>query len=232
MIQTIKVNGVTLGVEHFGDAAAPLVLLAGGPTMLSWPDALCEGSARRTSRRALRPARLRRLDDHRPRGSGVHTARPRRRRGRARPRARRPARPPGGHRRRRDGRPGRRARPPGRVLGAHPRRNPARRTGPGRRRPARPRRRDDAGCSPARCPTGPTALPWRSSPPPARRSSATTPLPRGRQPSDLGPDPEHGTRGPDGQPAGHRVLQARLQAAMARAPARARDTDARGARSP
>jgi hypothetical protein len=27
--------GVRFGVEHFGDAAAPLVLLAGGPTMLS-----------------------------------------------------------------------------------------------------------------------------------------------------------------------------------------------------
>jgi pimeloyl-ACP methyl ester carboxylesterase len=39
-------DGVKLGVEHFGDAAAPLVLLAGGPTMLSWPDALCEALAR------------------------------------------------------------------------------------------------------------------------------------------------------------------------------------------
>jgi pimeloyl-ACP methyl ester carboxylesterase len=39
-------EGVTLGVEHFGDAAAPLVLLAGGTTMLSWPDALCESLAR------------------------------------------------------------------------------------------------------------------------------------------------------------------------------------------
>jgi pimeloyl-ACP methyl ester carboxylesterase len=38
-------EGVTLGVEHFGAAAAPLVLLAGGPTMLSWPDALCEALA-------------------------------------------------------------------------------------------------------------------------------------------------------------------------------------------
>ena len=28
------------------DASAPLVLLAGGPTMLSWPDALCEALAR------------------------------------------------------------------------------------------------------------------------------------------------------------------------------------------
>ncbi|MGX7829728.1 alpha/beta fold hydrolase [Actinokineospora sp. 24-640] len=39
-------DGVTLGVEHFGDAAAPLVLLAGGVTMLSWPDALCAALAR------------------------------------------------------------------------------------------------------------------------------------------------------------------------------------------
>ena len=29
---TVEANGVTLGVEHFGDAAAPLVLLAGGTT--------------------------------------------------------------------------------------------------------------------------------------------------------------------------------------------------------
>jgi hypothetical protein len=43
---TVRVNGVTLGVESFGDAAAPLVLLAGGTTMLSWPDALCEALAR------------------------------------------------------------------------------------------------------------------------------------------------------------------------------------------
>jgi pimeloyl-ACP methyl ester carboxylesterase len=39
-------GGVTLGIEHFGDAGAPLVLLAGGTTMLSWPDALCEALAR------------------------------------------------------------------------------------------------------------------------------------------------------------------------------------------
>jgi pimeloyl-ACP methyl ester carboxylesterase len=38
--------GVTLGVEHFGDAAAPLVLLAGAATMLSWPDSLCGALAR------------------------------------------------------------------------------------------------------------------------------------------------------------------------------------------
>ena len=43
---TAGADGVTLGVEHFGDAAAPLVLLAGGTTMLSWPDTLCEALAR------------------------------------------------------------------------------------------------------------------------------------------------------------------------------------------
>ncbi|PJE97326.1 alpha/beta hydrolase [Streptomyces carminius] len=39
---TISANGVALGVESFGDQDAPLVLLAGGTTLLSWPDALCE----------------------------------------------------------------------------------------------------------------------------------------------------------------------------------------------
>ena len=43
---TVEANGVTLGVEHFGDVAAPLVLLVGGTTMLSWPDALCQALAR------------------------------------------------------------------------------------------------------------------------------------------------------------------------------------------
>src|SRR5262249_58672862 len=33
---------IALGIESFGDDDAPLVLLAGGTTMLSWPDALCE----------------------------------------------------------------------------------------------------------------------------------------------------------------------------------------------
>jgi pimeloyl-ACP methyl ester carboxylesterase len=42
---TIEANGVALGVEHFGDATAPLILLAGGTTMLSWPDAVCEALA-------------------------------------------------------------------------------------------------------------------------------------------------------------------------------------------
>src|SRR5215217_176375 len=46
LMTRVKANGVTLGVEHFGDAAAPLILLAGGTTMLSWPDALCEALVR------------------------------------------------------------------------------------------------------------------------------------------------------------------------------------------
>ena len=46
MMTTAEVNGVTLGVEHFGDVGAPLVLCAGGPTMLSWPGTLCESVAR------------------------------------------------------------------------------------------------------------------------------------------------------------------------------------------
>lgn len=41
-----ETNGVTLGVEYFGDETAPLVLCVGGTTMLSWPDALCEHLAR------------------------------------------------------------------------------------------------------------------------------------------------------------------------------------------
>ena len=43
---TVEANGVTLGIEQFGDAAAPLVLCAGGTTMLSWPDELCEAIVR------------------------------------------------------------------------------------------------------------------------------------------------------------------------------------------
>jgi len=46
MTTTVEANGVTLGVEHFGDEADPLVLCAGGTTMLSWPDALCRAVAR------------------------------------------------------------------------------------------------------------------------------------------------------------------------------------------
>ncbi|MGP3776176.1 alpha/beta fold hydrolase [Streptomyces sp. SDT5-1] len=39
---TVKANDVALGIESFGAEDAPLILLAGGTTMLSWPDALCE----------------------------------------------------------------------------------------------------------------------------------------------------------------------------------------------
>jgi len=45
-MESIDVGGVALGVEHFGDAATPLVLLVGGTTMLSWPNALCSALAR------------------------------------------------------------------------------------------------------------------------------------------------------------------------------------------
>ncbi len=50
---TTRANGVDLGVESFGAEDAPLVLLAGAPTMLSWPDALCEHLAAR-GRRVVR----------------------------------------------------------------------------------------------------------------------------------------------------------------------------------
>ncbi|MFJ6382466.1 alpha/beta fold hydrolase [Kitasatospora sp. NPDC092039] len=50
---TVDAGGIALGVESFGDLGAPLVLLAGGPTMLSWPDALCERLAA-GGRRAVR----------------------------------------------------------------------------------------------------------------------------------------------------------------------------------
>ncbi|MEQ8147031.1 alpha/beta hydrolase [Streptomyces sp. OP7] len=42
ILTTVDAHEVTLGVESFGDDDAPLVLLAGGTTLLSWPDALCE----------------------------------------------------------------------------------------------------------------------------------------------------------------------------------------------
>ncbi|WP_114854216.1 alpha/beta fold hydrolase [Brachybacterium sp. YJGR34] len=42
----LDVNGVSLGIERFGDEADPLVLCLGATTMLSWPDALCTALAR------------------------------------------------------------------------------------------------------------------------------------------------------------------------------------------
>jgi pimeloyl-ACP methyl ester carboxylesterase len=39
---TVRANGVEHGIETFGRDEDPLILLAGGPTMLSWPDMLCE----------------------------------------------------------------------------------------------------------------------------------------------------------------------------------------------
>jgi pimeloyl-ACP methyl ester carboxylesterase len=54
---TVNANEVALGIESFGDDDAPLVLLAGGTTMLSWPGALCErlaAAGRRVVRYDLR----------------------------------------------------------------------------------------------------------------------------------------------------------------------------------
>src|SRR5205807_2696003 len=144
VMTTVEANRVTLGVEHFGDAAAPLVLLAGATTMLSWPDALCAALARggrHVVRYDLRDSGASTTIDPDAPAYTLRDLAGRRRC--ARRRARRAAGAPGGHRRRRDGRAGRRARPPGRVLGAHPRRDTAGGSRPGRRRPARPRRGDD-----------------------------------------------------------------------------------------
>ena len=44
-METVEAGGVRFGVEHFGNRAAPLVLVAGGTTMLSWPDSLCQALA-------------------------------------------------------------------------------------------------------------------------------------------------------------------------------------------
>jgi pimeloyl-ACP methyl ester carboxylesterase len=54
---TVQVDGARLGVQSLGRDDDPLVLLAGGPTMLSWPDSLCEriaAAGRRVVRYDLR----------------------------------------------------------------------------------------------------------------------------------------------------------------------------------
>jgi len=44
-MSTVEVNGVVFGIDSFGNEEDPLVLLMGGTTMLSWPDAFCEALA-------------------------------------------------------------------------------------------------------------------------------------------------------------------------------------------
>ena len=54
---TAWANGVELGIETFGRGDGPLVLLVGGPTLLSWPDSVCErlaSAGRRVVRYDLR----------------------------------------------------------------------------------------------------------------------------------------------------------------------------------
>jgi pimeloyl-ACP methyl ester carboxylesterase len=187
---TVEANGVALGVERFGEAAAPLVLLAGGTTMLSWPDALCEALARR-GRHVVRydlrdsgasttvdpeapaytlrdladdaAALARKLDDRPAHLAGIGV---------------------GGMvaRSLRSTTPRRSRRSPWSE------RDPSLRAGSTTTCLTMTRRRW-TGCSRARCPTGPTAPRWRSLPPQARRSSVTTPPLRVRPPSAGGTAP-------------------------------------------
>ena len=60
---TVDVNGVALGIESFGDDSAPLVLLVGGTTMLSWPDALFPVGNGEAIARGIPEARLLVLED-------------------------------------------------------------------------------------------------------------------------------------------------------------------------
>lgn len=39
---SVRANGVEHGIESYGRADDPLIVLVGGPTMMSWPAALCE----------------------------------------------------------------------------------------------------------------------------------------------------------------------------------------------
>jgi hypothetical protein len=76
---SVRANGVELGVEIFGRDDDPLVLLAGGPTMLSWPDSVCERLAA-GGQRVVR----RRPSTRRRRGTACAISPPTRRRSSAR----------------------------------------------------------------------------------------------------------------------------------------------------
>ena len=176
---TVNANEIALGIESFGDDDAPLVLLAGGTTMLSWPDALCERLAaggRRVVRYDLRDSGESTTTDPE---APAYTLR-----GLAADAAALADAFGGG---------------PAHLAGIgvggmvaqvavldHPGAFSAL-TLVGTRAVASGPPDDDlpdhdqatiAGCSRARCPIGLTARRLRSSPPPARRSSATTPSAR------------------------------------------------------
>ena len=228
VMTTVEANGVTLGVEHFGDAAAPLVLLAGGTTMLSWPDALCEALAR-GGRHVVR---------YDLRDSGASTT--------VDPEApaytlRDLAADAAALARELDDRPAHLA---GIGVGGmvaqvaaldHPDAFSAL-TLAGTR-PVAPGRVDDD--LPDHDAATMERLFSRSMPDWSDRAAVAEfaaarrgdprrrPRRRARdRRAHLGPHAGHGARGADGQPAGHGVRQARLQAALARAPARARDPGA------
>ena len=84
---SVRANGVELGVETFGRDADPLVLLAGGTTMLSWPDSVCERLAaggRWVVRYDLRDCERRRPSTRRHRRTACAISPPMRRRSSAR----------------------------------------------------------------------------------------------------------------------------------------------------
>ena len=128
-------------------------------------------------------------------------------------------------------------RSPRSITRARSRRSPSQGRGPSLRAPSTTTclittRRRWTGCSRARCPTGPIAVRWWSTPPRARDPRRRPGRGAHDRRAHLDAHAGHGPRGADGQSARHGVRQARLQAALARAPVRARDADAGGARSP
>ncbi|MFC0030018.1 alpha/beta fold hydrolase [Micromonospora chaiyaphumensis] len=230
---TVEADGVTLGVEHFGDAAAPLVLLAGGTTMLSWPDALCQALAR-GGRHVVR---------YDLRDSGVSTT--------VDPEApsytlRDLAADSAALARELDHRPAHLA---GIGVGGmvaqvaaldHPDAFSAltlvgtRPVAPG---PVDGDLPDHDTATMGRLFS--RAMPdWSDRAAVAEFAAAGAeilnddPVAAHATAAQMGPHAEHGARGADGQPSGHGVRQARLHTALARAPVRARDPDAGGARSP